>query len=64
MKDNIVHFILLVSFFMVRSVVEQGKCIKENIIKLIAVSIVQPLFTSISLREARLSYSINTPLFI
>lgn len=55
---------LLVSFFMVRSVVEQGKCIKENIIKLIAVNIVQPLFTSISLSEDRLSYSINTPLFI
>ena len=64
MNDNIVHFILLVSFFMVRSVVEQGKCIKENIIKLIAVNIVQPLFTSISLSEDRLSYSINTPLFI
>lgn len=55
---------LLVSFFMVRSVVEQGKCIKENIIKLIAVNIVQSLFTSISLSEDRLSYSINTPLFI
>ena len=64
MNDNIVHFILLVSFFMVRSVVEQGKCIKANIIKLIAVNIVQPLFTSISLSDARLSYSINTPLFI
>lgn len=64
MNDNIVHFMLLVSFFMVRSVVEQGKCIKENIIKLIAVNIVQPLFTSISLSEDRLSYSINTPLFI
>lgn len=64
MNDNIVHFMLLVSFFMVRSVVEQGKCIKENIIKLIAVNIVQSLFTSISLSEDRLSYSINTPLFI
>lgn len=64
MNDNIVHFMLLVSFFMVRSVVEQGKCIKENVIKLIAVNIVQPLFTSISLSEDRLSYSINTPLFI
>ena len=37
-----VHFILPVSFFIVRQVVEHGKCNKENKMVQIAVIIVHP----------------------
>ena len=46
-KAKIVHFRLLVSFFMLIRVVLQGKCIKLNNIIFIAVRIVQPLAISI-----------------
>jgi len=46
--ERIVHLILPVSFFIVRIVVEQGKCKRENIIKQIAVIWVHPLVISIS----------------
>ena len=39
---TIIHLILLVSFFIIREVVPQGKCISENIIVHIAVLIVHP----------------------
>ena len=43
-----VSFTLLVSFFMVRIVVAQGKCIREKIITQIAVAVVQPFAMRIS----------------
>ena len=45
-KDTIAHFQLLASFFIVKSVVEQGQCINENNITLIAVIHVQPFSTN------------------
>ena len=47
MKETNVHFKLLVSFFIVSSVVPHGKCSNVNIITLIAVSKFQPLATKI-----------------
>ena len=41
--DKSVHFKLPVSFFIVRQVVEQGKCIIVIIIMQTAVVVVQPL---------------------
>lgn len=41
-KAKMVHFRLPVSFLIVKHVVPQGKCIKENIITQIAVVAVQP----------------------
>ena len=52
-----VHFKLPVSFLMVRSVVEQGQCIREKSIVLMAVIQVQPLLTKSSLICERLSSS-------
>lgn len=46
-NDKIAHFQLPVSFFIVRSVVLQGKCNNVKIITLIAVSKVQPFSTNI-----------------
>ena len=43
---NAVHFKLPVSFFMVISVVEHGQCIRQKIIKHIAVTHVQPFDAS------------------
>lgn len=40
--DRAVHFQLPVSFLMVKQLVEQGQCIRENIIIQAAVSQVQP----------------------
>ena len=45
-KETAVHFRLCVSLWIVRQVVEQGQCIKENSMVQIAVSQVQPLSTS------------------
>ena len=47
-NDTKVHFKLWVSFFIVRSVVAQGKCNSVNIITLIAVRIVQLCAVKIS----------------
>ena len=44
-RHRAVHFKLPVSFLMVRSVVEQGQCIREKSIVLMAVIQVQPLLT-------------------
>lgn len=56
-----VHFKLPVSFLMVRSVVEQGQCIREKSIVLMAVIQVQPLLTKSSLICERLSSSRMLP---
>lgn len=45
-NDRIVHFMLPVSFFIVKHVVPHGKCITEKITTHIAVLYVQPLATS------------------
>ena len=45
--ENSAHLVLPVSFFMVRTVVEQGQCIRQNIITQIAVTAVQPFETNI-----------------
>lgn len=47
-NETKVHFMLFVSFFIVRSVVVQGKCKSVKIITFNAVRIVQPLFLNIS----------------
>ncbi len=47
--DRAVHFQLPDSFLMVRQLVEQGQCIRENSIIQAAVSQVQPLDTNRSL---------------
>lgn len=52
---------LLLSFFIVRTVVEQGQWNMVKIIVQSAVDIVQPFETSIFFSSARLSYSINMP---
>ena len=49
-----VHFRLPDSFLIVIRVVEQGKCDNENIIKQIAVIIVQPLLTKTFFKSKRL----------
>ena len=53
--ETIVHFQLPVSFFIVSRVVEQGQCMREKSMVLMAVSHVQPLFTNSAFRAARLS---------
>ena len=61
-KDTIAHFQLLASFFIVKSVVEQGQCINENNITLIAVIHVQPFSTNKLFNITKLSISIKLPL--
>ena len=61
---NSVHFILPVSFFIVKQVVEHGKWHNENISTHIAVVIVQPLLTKIDLKLSKLSYSTKLPVAI
>ena len=56
-----VHLTLLVSFFMVRQVVEQGKWLSDKITVLIAVRRVQPLFTSSNFKSAREFISLSVP---
>ena len=60
-KDTKVHFQLWVSFLMVRRVVAQGKCIRQNNITDTAVSQFQPWEMSRSLSASRLSSSIIEP---
>ena len=62
--EIIVHLILCVSFFIVNIVVEQGQCIKENSIMLIAVIHVQPLSTNNCFNTDRLSSSSIFPFAI
>ena len=50
-----VHFQLFVSFFIVKQVVEQGKCIKQKIIVQSAVNQVQPLLISNVFKVFKLS---------
>lgn len=52
-QDIAVHFMLCVSFRMVRQVVEQGQCIRENSMVLTAVIQVQPLATRRSFKTDR-----------
>ena len=56
-KASAVHLTLLVSFFTVRSVVEQGQCIRENTITQRAVVISQPFETSNSRSSKSEEYS-------
>ena len=56
-KDTRVHLKLPDSFLMVRRVVVQGQCIRENSMVLTAVIQVHPLFTRSSFNCARLSNS-------
>ena len=56
-----VQSVLLVSFFMVRQVVAQGQCIRENIMVHRAVTQVQPLATSSSRSWERLEKSVRVP---
>ncbi len=49
-QETAVHFMLCVSFLMVRQVVEQGQCIKENSMVLTAVIQVQPFATKSSFK--------------
>lgn len=59
--DIIVHFILLVSFNIVRQVVEQGQCISEKTIVQIAVFIVHPFNNSMFLISTRLLICESSP---
>lgn len=60
-KEAIVHFTLWVSFFIVRQVVEQGQCIRENNMVLTAVIQVQPWLTNRSLSTDRSLISSRLP---
>ena len=55
---NTIHLKLPVSFFIVRQVVEHGKCNKENNMVHIAVVIVHPLSTNICFNNERLLISV------
>lgn len=55
---NNIHFRLPVSFFIVRQVVEHGKCNSEKRIVQIAVVIVHPLSTNICFNNDRLLISV------
>ena len=58
-KEATVHFTLWVSFFIVRQVVEQGQCIRENSMVLTAVIQVQPWLTRRSLSTDRSLISLS-----
>lgn len=60
-KEAIVHFTLCVSFLIVRHVVEQGQCIRENSMVLTAVIQVQPWLTSKSRSTDRSLISSRLP---
>lgn len=60
-KETAVHLRLPVSFLIVKSVVEQGQCINENSIVLIAVIQVHPLSTKSCFKLSRLSNSKMVP---
>ena len=59
--ETMVHFQLLVSFFIVKQVVEQGKWHSVKMITHMAVVIVQPLLTKIIFKVYKFSYSIILP---
>ena len=61
---NAVHFQLPVSFFIVKTVVEHGQCIIENIIVFTAVIQVHPFCTNKSFNCVRLSKSVIVLWFI
>lgn len=61
-NERAVHFILPVSFFMVRQVVPHGKCIIEKIITHIAVLYVHPLDISRAFNDIKDSKSKILPL--
>ena len=61
-NERAVHLKLLHSFFIVRQVVEQGQCIRQNIEVQRAVSQVQPLLTNRVFSSAKFSYSTRLPL--
>lgn len=63
-KEVIVHFQLFVSFFIVRSVVAQGKCIRLNSMVLTHVSQVQLWAVKMALNSAGLSILIMDPVDI
>ncbi len=52
-QETAVHFMLCVSFLMVRQVVEQGQCNRENSMVLTAVIQVQPFATRSSFKTDR-----------
>ena len=60
-KETKVHLLLFVSFFIVRRVVPQGKCIKEKSIVQMAVFIVQPLLINNEYSSSILESSIKLP---
>ena len=59
-----VHLFDLVSFFIVRQVVEHGQCIKENNITEIAVVIVHPLSINKFFNSLKLLKSVKFPVAI
>lgn len=59
-----VHLFDLVSFFIVKHVVEHGQCIKENNITEIAVVIVHPLSTNKVFNSVKLLKSVKLPVAI
>ena len=56
-----VHFMLLVSFFIVNKVVEQGQCIREKRIVFIAVKKVQPFAKKRFFISSSVSASVIVP---
>ena len=60
-KEAITHFQPPVSLRIVKRVVEQGQCIRENSMVQTAVTQVQPLATSSSFNWVRLSNSSRLP---
>ena len=63
-NETTVHFQLLVSFLMVRQVVEHGKCINENNITHMAVIHVHPLFINSVFNSTKLLNSLIAPVCI
>lgn len=60
-KLNVVHFILLVSLYIVNSVVPHGKWNSENNIVHNAVTQVQPLVVNMFFSCVKFSYSVSVP---
>ena len=61
-KERAVHLELLHSFFIVKQVVEQGQCIRQNNEVQRAVNQVQPLLTNRVFNSVKFSYSAKLPL--
>ena len=62
--DIIIHFQELVSFFIVKQVVEHGQCITEKIITDIAVAQVHPLSINKSFKTFKLLISVKLPVAV